>query len=78
MWHDGVIPKDEVWLKIGGDKGGTSFKMNFQIVNVSHPNSLSNTIVFIVFEGSDSLVNLQCTLPKLMRQIADLATVKWR
>ncbi|XP_071796167.1 uncharacterized protein [Asterias amurensis] len=78
VWHDGVIPKDEVWLKIGGDKGGTSFMMNFQIVNVSHPNSLSNTIVFIVFEGSDSLVNLQCTLPKLMRQIADLATVKWR
>ena len=33
MWHDGGIPADEVWIKIGGDKGGSSFKMNFQIVN---------------------------------------------
>ena len=29
--HD-IIPQDEIW-KVGGDKGGGSFKMNFQIVN---------------------------------------------
>ena len=30
-WHDGTIPDDEIWLKLGGDKGGGYFKMNFQI-----------------------------------------------
>ena len=38
MMH-GVIPTSEVWLKIEGDKGGRSFKMNFQIVNVAGPSS---------------------------------------
>ena len=27
MWH-GIIPKDEVWIKLGGDKGGGMFTMN--------------------------------------------------
>ena len=43
IWHDGMIPQDEIWVKIGGDKGGGSFKMSFQICNVSHPNSVENT-----------------------------------
>lgn len=30
-WHDDNIPRDEVWVKIGGDKGGGSFKMSFQV-----------------------------------------------
>ncbi|KAL5508865.1 hypothetical protein EMCRGX_G004125 [Ephydatia muelleri] len=32
-WHNGVIPASEIWIKLGGDKGGGTFKMNFQIVN---------------------------------------------
>ena len=46
-WHEGVIPEDEI--KIGGDKGGSSFKMNFQICNVVTPNSKTNTCVFCAF-----------------------------
>ncbi len=34
-----VVPENEIWIKIGGDKGGGSFKMNFQICNVLTPNS---------------------------------------
>ena len=30
-WHEGYIPPSEVWLKIGGDKGGGTFKMNFHM-----------------------------------------------
>ena len=30
-WHDGSIPRDEIWVKLGGDKGGGSFKMSFQV-----------------------------------------------
>ena len=31
-WSNG-IPKDEVWIKIGGDYGGNSFKLVLQIAN---------------------------------------------
>ena len=27
-WHNGVIPSTEIWIKLGGDKGGGTFKMN--------------------------------------------------
>ena len=60
-WHES-IPPDEIWVKIGGDKGGGSFKMNFQICNLHHPNSPSNTCVFCIFEAPDSPVNLQFAL----------------
>lgn len=46
-WRDGAIPDSEVWVKLGGDHGGQSFKFCFQIVNVSHPNALQNTILFL-------------------------------
>ena len=33
-WHNGVDPSSEIWTKVGGDKGGTTFKMTFQIAIV--------------------------------------------
>ena len=33
-WHD-TIPSNEVWVKLGGDKGHGSFKINMQVVNVT-------------------------------------------
>ena len=27
-WHNGVIPEDEIWIKLGGDKGGGRFLQN--------------------------------------------------
>ncbi|XP_022111491.1 uncharacterized protein LOC110990703 [Acanthaster planci] len=77
-WHNGVIPKNEVWTIIGGDKGGKSFKMSFQIVNTYHPNSLQNTVVFACFEGDDSIINLQTTLPPVLEQVSQLIGQKWR
>uniref|UniRef100_A0A1X7UTF6 Uncharacterized protein n=1 Tax=Amphimedon queenslandica TaxID=400682 RepID=A0A1X7UTF6_AMPQE len=38
-WHDGVIPPNKIWIKLGGDKGGLSVKMSFEIVNTDKPNS---------------------------------------
>ena len=29
--HDDAIPKDKIWVKVGEDKGGGSFKMFFQV-----------------------------------------------
>ena len=55
-WHDQAIPQGEIWLKLGGDKGGGTFKMCFQILNVPNPNSPINTCVFSIFEGTLSFI----------------------
>ena len=55
MWYGGIIPEEEIWLKIGGDKGGGTFKMSFQIANVENP---ANTCVFAIYEGPYTVVNL--------------------
>ena len=44
--HNGVIPASEIWIKLRRDKGGRTFKMNIQIVNVAASNSVNNTCVF--------------------------------
>ena len=77
-WHDGVIPADEIWIKIGGDKGGGSFKMNFQICNVSNPNSKTNTCVFCMFMAYDSVTNLHIALDRYAKQVDDLQAMNWR
>lgn len=63
-WRNEAIPNSELWVKLGGDKGGSSFKMNFQIVNVTHPNSIRNTCVFTAFEAPDSKTNLHITVER--------------
>eukprot|EP00731_Ephydatia_muelleri_P000867 Em0001g867a len=77
-WHDGVIPASEIWLKLGGDKGGGSFKMNFQIVNVAAPNSVHNTCVFCCFEADDTVTNLRIALDRYKDQVAHLQGMQWR
>lgn len=62
-WHD-IIPKDKIWLKIGGDKGGGSFKMAFQIANTENLNAEMNTVVFAAFEAPDNLCNIKLGLDK--------------
>ena len=46
-WHSDN--HDQVWVKIGGDHGGGSFNPCFQLGNVAHPNSVKNTVPFLVF-----------------------------
>jgi hypothetical protein len=77
-WHDGRLPESEIWLKLGGDKGGGSFKMAFQIVNVPNPNSIQNTCVFCCFEAGDSITNLHVALDRFQPQVEKLKGMKWR
>ena len=78
FWYDGVIPDSEIWLKFGGDRGGGSFKMNFQIVNTKAPNSVHATCVFSCFEASDSMTNLHIALDRFKEEIADINGMSWR
>lgn len=79
-WHDGAIPADEIWIKVGGDKGGTvsTFKMSFQICNVISPNAVSNTCVFCVFQAPDTPVNLKIGLERFTEQMTELQQMEWR
>ena len=77
-WHDGAIPEGEIWVKLGGDKGGGSFKMSFQICNVEHPNSPSNTCAFCVFEAADTQTNLRIALDRFRDQVNNLGAMTWR
>ena len=72
------IKDNEIHVKIGGDHGGGSFKLSYQIANVSHPNSTDNTVVFSIFEAKDYRSNIKIGLTRFREQINALQTMKWR
>ena len=72
-WHNGSIPAEKVYLKLGGDHGQGSMKMEFQIANVPKPNSLQNTVVFAMFQGKDTRNNLYTILDGYREQVRDLS-----
>ena len=74
-WHEGFIPANEIWLKIGGDKGGW---MIFQIVHVATPNSVHNICIFSCFAAGDSVTNLHVALDRFKDQVEHLHGIKWR
>ena len=73
-----MIPSDEIWVKIGGDKGGSSFKMSLQIVNIAKPNSVHNSVIIALFEGPDSVINLHTALDRYCDVIHDIQNSRWR
>lgn len=71
---DGAIPDDEIWLKLGGDKGGGTFKMCFQHLNVLSPNAPENTCVFTMFAAPDTYTNIRIALERYSDVIDNLET----
>ena len=67
--------QNEVWVKFGADKGGTSTKLVFEIANVSTPNSTHNTELISLFEGTDSYENLMQYFGPLRDQFHGLQSV---
>ncbi len=61
-WHQGAIPSNELWVKLGGDKGHGSFKLNLQLVNTANPNSIKRTVLLSIFKASDTTTNLHTAL----------------
>ena len=77
-WHSGAIPEGEVWLKLGGDKGGGTFKLCFQHLNVPSPNSPDNTCIFTLFEAPDNYTNLSIAFERYKDALNDMETQTWR
>ncbi|KAL5484105.1 hypothetical protein EMCRGX_G020553 [Ephydatia muelleri] len=77
-WHGGFIPENEIWVKLGGDRGGGILKATFHIVNVPNPNSVLNTCVFCCFMAGDSTYNLHVALDRYKLQVNKLQGMRWR
>ena len=77
-WHDGAIPSNEIWIKLGGDHGGGSFKFVMEVANAEHPNSVHNTVPVCVFDCQDTASNLHMALGLYAEQVKELVETQWR
>ena len=81
-WHErngNCLPKNELWLKFGGDRGGGSFKFCFQVVNRASPNSADHTVVIsCLMMASDSLTSMHLAMDPFQAVIEDLNGMQWR
>lgn len=77
-WHEGLIPEEKIFVKLGGDHGQGSMKLAFQLANVPHPNSTKNTVVFSLFEGKDTRNNLRIVTQCYKEQLEALIQTKWQ
>ena len=76
-WDTNGIPEDEVWIKIGGDHGGGSFKLCLQVLNIASPNATNNTHVILCFTEKDLRTNLDNVLSTYKNQIKQLQLMSW-
>ena len=76
--HHGFIKNKEIHVKIGGDHGGGSFKMSYQIANTKNPNSTNNTTIFSIFEAKDYRCNLKLGLTRFREQVKFLQSMSWK
>ncbi|GFO01213.1 amine oxidase, partial [Plakobranchus ocellatus] len=58
-WHNDIIPSDEIWVKIGGDRGKNSLKFTLQIANIDKPNARQNTVVIAIAAVKDTHKNIE-------------------
>ena len=73
-----MIPENEVWVKLSGDKGGGTFKLSLQLCNVENVNSVYKTIVFAIFKAGDNSFNLHVALRQYKKQVQKMATAQWQ
>ena len=60
------------------DKGHGSFKLNMQVVNTSHPNSIWNTHLLAVFKAGDNVHKLHTALDQFKLQVDELQEMRYR
>ncbi|XP_065643749.1 uncharacterized protein LOC136075205 [Hydra vulgaris] len=72
------IKDNEIHIKIGGDYGGDSFKMFYQVANLEKPNAKTNTTIFNIFEAKDYTTNLKISLTRFTSEIDFLQKMIWK
>ena len=66
-----------MWIKIGGDHGGDSFKLVLEAADVDNRNSNDNTFLIRMVECKDSKENLRKMLDPVKDQINALDAMTW-
>ena len=74
---DHGIPDDEIWVKVGGDHGGGSFKLAVQVCNLNNPNSRLDMIAFTCCKAKDYYQNLKDICSYFASDINSLSQVTW-
>ena len=76
-WERG-IPDYEIWVKLGGDHGGGSFKLAVQVCNLDNRNSKLNTIAFACCKAKDYYQNLKDICCHYISDINCLSQATWK
>ena len=76
--HEGFISANKIWIKMGGDHGGRSFKVALQTLNLRSLNTKENTIATMRFEGKDSDENLHRMVGSQRDAVKQLRHMAWR
>ena len=77
-WHNGAIPQDCIYIKVGGDHGKGSMKVMAQVVNVEKPNSTDNTSLITMVECKDTPDNLRRILSQYRKELEEMQGMMWR
>jgi hypothetical protein len=66
----------KIWISIGGDAGGGTTKLVFNILNVEKPNSVHNVTIIGYYSGNDKGENLRIAFPNLPSEFNQLSDLK--
>ena len=71
-----MLHNNEVWLKVGGDYGGDTFK--FWITPLVYDKPDQVTVCTMLFAAQETRVNLAAAIPKISPALHRLQEAKWR
>ncbi|GFR65653.1 immune-associated nucleotide-binding protein 5 [Elysia marginata] len=76
-WHDGAIPENEVWVKVGGDHWQGSLKFSLAIVNTKYPDSKDNNVLIGMANIKDSRENMEIFFESVKKQLDEVTKLVW-
>ena len=76
-WHDGAIPENEVWVKVGGDHGQGRLKFNLAIVNTKNPNSMDNNVLIGMAGVKDPREKMEIIFDSIRKELAHVEKPVW-
>ena len=76
-WHDGAIPENEIWVKVGGDHGQGSLKFSLAVVNTRNPNSEDNNVLIDKACIKESRENMEIFFESVRNQLVDVSNLVW-
>ena len=75
--HSGVIPEDEIWVKLGADHGKGSFKVCLAVCNLEKPNAKTNTHLIGMAHVKDTHRNLEIFMADISKKIEKIQDSIW-